>query len=229
MLGAMHAKTHREDSCRASKTTTLTALRVVVVTSGLMQPSHTRLICRAHNRFNPSIALWQHFVQANPSKPRDRRQLSTATPAVQDDTTTDSKHVEPESPSPPEARDPHGSEAETGEVAEEPSAESWTLRKMTTTKGQWLPSKADASIAKNKELRSASPKALLKERGKLLANARSAFRKSKSYTGVIVKPMMNETPIKESTLPWCLNKADRAIPGMQRYTLKPTSRLVVPC
>jgi hypothetical protein len=105
MLGTVRAKMHGEDSCRVRKTTIVTALRVASVTLGLMQRSHTGLICRAHDRFNPSIALWQHFVQANPSKPRDRRQLSTATPATQDDATAHGKHAESESSTSPEARD----------------------------------------------------------------------------------------------------------------------------
>lgn len=207
----------------------MTALRVAGVTLGLMQRSHTGLICRAHDRFNPSIALWQHFVQANPSKPRDRRQLSTATPATQHDATAPGKHAEPESATSPEARDAQPSHVETREPEKEPTAKPWNLRMMKTDKGPWLSSKVAVSIAKNKKLRREALKALPKEHEKLLAAARHAHSKLQSYKGVIVKPMMSETSIKESQLPWCLNDKDRALPGISRYVSKLTFQLIVLC
>ncbi|CAN9161581.1 unnamed protein product [Alternaria alternata] len=187
-----------------------------------MQRSHTGLICRAHDRFNPSIALWQHFVQANPSKPRDRRQLSTATPATQYDPSSHGKHAESESSTSPEARDAQRSQVETREPEKEPTAKPWKLRMMRTDKGPWLSSKVAVSTAKNKKLRREAPKALLKEHEKLLAAARHAHSKLESYKGVIVQPMMSETSIKESQLPWCLNEKDRALPGISRLRLEIT-------
>ncbi|CAI9637557.1 hypothetical protein GT037_008558 [Alternaria burnsii] len=187
-----------------------------------MQRSHTGLTCRAHDRFNPSIALWQHFVQANPSKPRDRRQLSTATPATQHDATAPGKHAEPESATSPEARDAQPSHVETREPEKEPTAKPWNLRMMKTDKGPWLSSKVAVSIAKNKKLRREALEALPKEHEKLLAAARHAHSKLQSYKGVIVKPMMSETSIKESQLPWCLNDKDRALPGISRLRLEIT-------
>ncbi|KAL1794160.1 hypothetical protein ACET3X_007581 [Alternaria dauci] len=172
-----------------------------------MQRSCTGLVCRAHDRFNPSIALWQHFVQANPSKPRDRRQLSTATPAAQDAATTNGKHA--------------GSKAETEEPAKEPTATLLRLRKMTTTKGGWKPNKGKASSVENIKLRKEVVKASRKEREKMLADTIDAFGKSKDYKGVVVEPMVGETAIKESALPWCVKKKEEgAIPGISRLRLE---------
>ncbi|KAG9190404.1 non-canonical poly(A) RNA polymerase PAPD5/7 [Alternaria panax] len=187
-----------------------------------MQPPHPRLICRAHNSFSPSIALWQHFVQAHPFNPRDRRQLSTATQAAQDDAAIESKHVGPDSPTPSEARPVQKSQLETEDAAKNTAAKrsKMKMRKVKTTKGKWLPSKAAASTTKNKKLKGAIPEALLKQRTELLDTARSAFNRSQSYKGVVVKPMVSEAAIKESELPWCLKKEDRAVPGMERLRLE---------
>jgi hypothetical protein len=54
-----------------------------------MQPSRARLICRSHNPFTPSIALWQHFVlPGRPLTHHQRPAYSTATknePAISSD------------------------------------------------------------------------------------------------------------------------------------------------
>jgi non-canonical poly(A) RNA polymerase PAPD5/7 len=215
--------------CRCSKITTLTAPRVVVVASGLMQLSQTRLTCRAHNRFNPSTALWQHFVQASPANPRDRRQLSTATKAAPDDANASTKDAQSESASPPEARHAHDIEVTTGKTAERPSAEPspWQLRKMTTVKGRWLPTKAESSIAKNIHLQNINTEA---ESESQLQIARDAFAKSKDYKGVVVRPVVSGEPIKESELPWCTNKEDgETISGFNRYISNPALTFALSC
>jgi non-canonical poly(A) RNA polymerase PAPD5/7 len=182
-----------------------------------MQPSRTRLICRARNRFNPSIALWQHFVEASLSKPRDRRQLSTATQVAQHATNANSKDTGAESPRLPEARNPRDAQVASKMAAEKAGAEPLPFRKMTTVKGRWLPSKVEAAIAKNVKAQQANHQTSKAESEKLLADARGAFAKSESYKGVVVKPMVSKTLIKESALPWCLKKEDRtAVPGLDR-------------
>lgn len=172
-----------------------------------MQQSRTRLVCRADNRFTPAIALWEHFVGPHlPNLRRHRYQhrfSSTATEPTQHGTEQDG--------------------ATTGDVgAKEVAEESGTVpalkvRRMTTVKGQWLPSKVDASIAKNKMLLYASREVSLTEPEKLLAVARAAFEESKEYEGVVVKPMVSTTPIKESALPWCVRRSTSGIPAMDVF------------
>ena len=191
-----------------------------------MQLSRTRLICRAHNRFNPSLALWQHFVQPGSPGPRDRRQLSTATEAAQDGATSSSKgdNTQP--------RDAQASGVVTENGAEKHSAEgkanSLPVRRMTTVKGRWLSSKVEVSIAKNKHLKQTMPTPSNVEHQDQLVIARDAFAKSQDYEGVVVRPIV-VGKVRESALPWCVNMEHGAkTTGMDRYIPKPSS-LVMPC
>lgn len=191
-----------------------------------MQLSRTRLICRAHNRFNPSIALWQHFVQPGSPGPRDRRQLSTATEAAQDRANSSSKGDSSR------ARDPQDTGIVTENAAETSNAESGQLpvRKMTTVKGRWLSSKAEVSIAKNKHLKRTKPDTSNVESQDQLAIARDAFAKSQDYQGVVVRPIVGGKPIRESALPWCVNmEGEPTMTGMDRYIPKAILTLVMPC
>ncbi|EUC49565.1 hypothetical protein COCMIDRAFT_84282 [Bipolaris oryzae ATCC 44560] len=176
-----------------------------------MQHSRARLICRAHNRFTPSIALWEHFVR--PHLPQ--RFSSTATGPTQhglDNRPTATGAIA----NPQDGNGPRQSEAEAQQTIEKPSVESALhVRRMTTARGRWLPGKAQASIAKNK----AAAKQALQEESltgpeKLLATAREAFAQSKEYEGVVVQPMVSTIAIKESSLPWCLDKNARDEPAM---------------
>ena len=191
-----------------------------------MQLSRTRLICRAHNRFNPSIALWQHFVQPGSPGPRDRRQLSTATEAAQDGASPSSKGDNTQ------AHDAQASEVVTENAAEKQSAEakaeSLLVRRMTTVKGRWLSSKVEVSIAKNKHLKRTTPTPSNVEDQDQLVIARDAFAKSQDYEGVVVRPIV-AGKVRESALPWCVNmEGEPTMTGMDRYIPKP-SPLVMPC
>lgn len=220
-------------SCTVSKTTTLFVSRVVAIAGLLMQTSHTRLVCRAHNCYTPSIALWQHFVLCSPPIPRRRRLLSTATEAAQTGAGADSNsaHVEETLTGPGKANGLQEAKNDGGKVVVEPSGEpaenlseepsttparEFKLRKMTTVKGRFQPTKVEASIVKNKNARKASREASLSEPEKLLAKVREAFNESKDYEGVVVMPMVPATPIQESSLPWCVNR-ERTNSGMDRY------------
>ncbi|KAF1945634.1 hypothetical protein EJ02DRAFT_34877 [Clathrospora elynae] len=155
-----------------------------------MQPSQTRLICRAHNRFTPSIALWQHFVGPSRPHPHQRRLASAATEQSEVEIARAEKPVE----QPP-----------------------LRIIKVTTAKGEWHPSKAEASIVKNARLQYHSRQASLTEPERLLATARAAYKVAEDYEGVAVKPMVNSTPVKESTLPWCLKPEELTISRINRY------------
>ena len=202
-----------------------------------MQPSHTRLICRAHNRYTPSIALWQHFVLSSSPTPPRQRLLSTATDAAQAGAGTDTNNP-PAKQTPIEpggangfqqakngrgdaAGRPSGEPAENS--SEEPATESSTdperklgVRKMTTAKGQFQVKRAETSVLKNKHAQNGSREASLTEPEKLLAKVREAFNQSRDYEGIVVMPMVPTTPIKESSLPWCVHR-ERPILGMDRY------------
>lgn len=189
-----------------------------------MQLSRTRLICRAHNRFNPSLALWQHFVQPGSPGPRDRRQLSTATEAAQDGANSSSKGDNSH------ARDAQASEVVTDNAAEPPNAEAKQLpvRRMTTVKGRWLSSKVEVSIAKNKHLKRTMPTPSNVEYQDQLVTARDAFAKSQDYEGVVVRPIV-VGKVRESALPWCVNmEGEPTMTGMDRYIPKRPS-LIMSC
>ncbi|USP75110.1 Terminal nucleotidyltransferase 4A [Curvularia clavata] len=169
-----------------------------------MPPSRTRLVCRAHNRFTPATALWEHFV--GPHLPNLRLRLHQHRFSS---TATEPAH--------------HGADADnaaTGEVGakgvqQEPGTKpALNIRRMTTAKGHWLPHKVDASIAKNKMQLYASREVSLTGPEKLLAVARAAFEDSKEYEGLAVKPMVSTKPIKESALPWCLRDSRSSMPAM---------------
>ncbi|EUC37969.1 hypothetical protein COCCADRAFT_84098 [Bipolaris zeicola 26-R-13] len=170
-----------------------------------MQHSRARLICRAHNRFTPSIVLWEHFVGPHLLQ----RFSSTATGPTQhvlDNGATTSEVVA----NPQDDNGAQQSDTEAQQTTEKPSAgPAPHVRRMTTVKGRWLPDKAQVSIAKNKAAKSARQEESLTGSEKLLATAREAFAQSKEYTGVVVQPMVSTIAIKESSLPWCLDKTAR--------------------
>ncbi|EMD66692.1 hypothetical protein COCSADRAFT_84996 [Bipolaris sorokiniana ND90Pr] len=180
-----------------------------------MQHSRAHLICRAHNRFTPTIALWEHFV--GPHLPQ--RFSSTATAPAQ--------HVLDNGPTTTEVvanvQEDNGaqqSETEAQQTIEKPSAGSAPhVRKMTTVKGRWLPEKAQVSIAKNKVAKHTRQEESLTGPEKLLATAREAFAQSKEYKGVVVQPMVSTIAIKESSLPWCLDKTARDKSAMDLLVL----------
>jgi non-canonical poly(A) RNA polymerase PAPD5/7 len=99
-----------------------------------MKPPRTRLTCRAHNCYSPSIALWEHFFgTTNRPLPCYQRLASTIAEITRDGTEGDAQ-LEPDNAL--EEHDQH--------IAPAPQ-----VRRMTTVKGTWRPSKVDASIARN--------------------------------------------------------------------------------
>ncbi|KAE8839758.1 hypothetical protein PTNB73_04169 [Pyrenophora teres f. teres] len=205
-----------------------------------MQPSHTRLICRAHNRYTPSIALWHHFVLSSlPTTPRQRL-LSTVTEAAQAGTgaNPDNAHTKETLIAPGEANGSQQTKKEGGQVAVRPSGEpaensstkpaeesstappkNVSIRRMTTVKGRFLGSKKEASITTNRHAQNVDRETSLTGPEKLLAKTREAFSEARDYEGVVVMPMVPTTPIKESWLPWCVNR-DRATSGLHRLDME---------
>ncbi|KAF2027911.1 hypothetical protein EK21DRAFT_102237 [Setomelanomma holmii] len=182
-----------------------------------MKPSHTRLICRAPNRFTPSIALWQHFIGPQQHIPSQPRFSSTVSEAVQDSTSSDNTVPGPGDSGPLQE------EAETRNVLTQnkPSNNAKSvIRKTTTVKGIWHPDKRDASISKNIDTKHAARQASVEAAEQLLTAAKTAFDEGKDYKGVVVQPMLNATTVKESKLPWCLAPEERTILGIDRLAIE---------
>jgi non-canonical poly(A) RNA polymerase PAPD5/7 len=178
-----------------------------------MKPSHSRLTCRAANRFSPSIALWQHFIGCNLPSPTQQRRASIASAAVQDAANEDSRvELSLEASRSVKSEDEAALEGKHGR--RDPPA--LTIRRKKTTKGTWHASKVEASIAKNKQDQHAARQASLYAPRTLLAKTATAFAASKDYTGVVVEPMESPTPVRESSLPWCLKEEERTMAGIDR-------------
>jgi non-canonical poly(A) RNA polymerase PAPD5/7 len=157
-----------------------------------MKSPHALLKCHAHNRFSPSIALWQHFVGLALPSPTQQRLSSNAAASVQDD----ADH---------RLRDEVGKRQHGAEI-----------RRIKTEKGTWWEKKAEASTAHNRMRQLAIRQASSDASGKLLARTRAAFAASEDYIGVVVEPMEGPIPIAEKHLPWCVAKGEWTMAGMDR-------------
>jgi non-canonical poly(A) RNA polymerase PAPD5/7 len=166
-----------------------------------MKPPRTRLTCRAHNRFSPSIALWEHFFGSTyrPS-PSPRRLASTAAESTRDEPNRDAQLK--------------ADNAQRGNSQNDAPAP--LIRRMTTLKGTWHPSKVEASIARNLQYVYATRQSSMNEVEELLATARSAFQDGRDYDGAVVQSMQHPTLVRESALPWSLPREDMSIMGMER-------------
>jgi non-canonical poly(A) RNA polymerase PAPD5/7 len=179
-----------------------------------MKPPHSRLTCRASNRFSPSIALWQHFVSCSrPFPTTQQRCVSTDPGAVQDGANEDSSDN-----TTPEADRSVTREKETAVKSQHGrrGPPGLAIRKMKVAKGTWHTSKVEASIAKNKQNQYAARQASIKAPATLLAKTAAAFAASEDYIGVVVQPMESLEPVRESSLPWCLKEEERTMAGIDR-------------
>lgn len=163
-----------------------------------MQPSHSRLRCRAPNSFTPATALWQHFVAPTRPVPPPRLSLSA----------------------------PHGAQRRSESSgsagkAHAVSAPAFEIRRVETATGNFFATKREASIAKNVQKVFEERQATLTAPERLLAIARAAYEAAEDYEGVVVQPMVHPTPVRESSLPWCLPQAERTMSAMDRYGPSP--------
>ncbi|KAH7081710.1 hypothetical protein BKA63DRAFT_404886 [Paraphoma chrysanthemicola] len=175
-----------------------------------MKPSPNRLICRAPNRFTPSIVLWQHFVGPNHHTLYQQRFSSHVTEAVQNAAGTEHAAV-----SPLEASGLSQLKAESGQ---EPGP--FTIRRTRTGKGEWHNSKRDVTISKNIADKNATQHDRLSASEQLLAVARAAFDASEDYKGLVVQPMVHPASFRESNLPWCLPAHERTMSGIDRLAVE---------
>jgi non-canonical poly(A) RNA polymerase PAPD5/7 len=185
-----------------------------------MQPSRTRLTCRAHNRFNPSLALWQHFVASTPSTlHQQQRPSSTATQAS---SSYDTGNGEPHHTH--EISSPQQLETAAPDHDEQNKPSSIRARKMTTVKGRWFPSKAGTSIAKNMRQSQVTRQQSSNQSEVLLSHTKRAFQDSEDYEAVVVRPRLHPVPNEETSLPWSATVEERASqgPALDRYIKGPT-------
>jgi non-canonical poly(A) RNA polymerase PAPD5/7 len=177
-----------------------------------MQPSRNRLTCRAHNRFTPSIALWQHFVA--PCRPllHQERFSSTTTELADDGVHSDTARV-----SPRKVGGLGRFEADSG-LKDQPAVYTrpYPLRiRKPKASGAWH-TKVEASIASNKKSQVVARQTSLDAPAKLLSQTRAAFEASNDYEGVVVKPMISPILLKENNLPWCLQQEELTTTGVER-------------
>ncbi|KAF1848555.1 uncharacterized protein K460DRAFT_375402 [Cucurbitaria berberidis CBS 394.84] len=184
-----------------------------------MQSSRTRLICRAHNRFTPSIVLWQHFVAPNPPILNNQQRLSSSatgtTGASQGRATDNGLTLDPHETS--SLQQFESEIAASEDITLRPAP---TIRKTPTARGHWFETKVEASIAKNVRTKYDSRQASLNASEELLASARAAFELSSDYEGIVVQPMASRKAIKESSLPWCLKDEERTMSGIDRLAIE---------
>jgi non-canonical poly(A) RNA polymerase PAPD5/7 len=178
-----------------------------------MKPTHTRLTCRAHNRFSPSIALWQYFV--GPDRPflSQQRHSLNVPRAVQTGASKDNDQLQS-----PASADLPRSDAQVEKDSGTPDSgkvvkPQLKIRRKRTGKGIWHENKVDASIAKNIKTHHVIRQATMDA---LLAEARVAFKASEDYIGRAVEPKMHPTYVKESQLPWTLSASKSTMQGIDR-------------
>lgn len=158
-----------------------------------MHSIRSRPICRAHNTFSPSVALWQHFVAPNQHFPQRQLKSAFATEAAQsrDDETANSNEDSP-----------------NAELADAPP-KTLVLKKVRTEKGNYEINKAlypkyrnKGQLPKQMSLGSKEPLTRAQNAEMLFKKAQEAYDSAQDYEGVTVLPVEHGRPIKESTLPW---------------------------
>ncbi|KAI8939085.1 hypothetical protein NX059_004924 [Plenodomus lindquistii] len=182
-----------------------------------MQSSRTGLVCRAPNRFTPSTALWQHFVAPTHQHRRFSAPVEAIHPKSDANAASNAELVKP-----PGQSHVLPSEGKTGasnlsKHQPQQTKPRLTIRRLETDKGVYHDDKRTASIVKNQQALHKVRLDSLKKPEALLGIARAAFDARGDYKGVIVEPMVNPKPVRESALPWCLSPEEReSLPAMDR-------------
>ncbi|KAF2631421.1 hypothetical protein BU25DRAFT_407073 [Macroventuria anomochaeta] len=157
-----------------------------------MHSIRSRPICRAHNTFSPSIALWQHFVAPNQHFPQRQLKSSFTTEVTQ-------------------SRDDENVNSNGEDLAAQLKAASErtaVFKKVRTEKGNYsLNWKLYPKYRDNGEQKERT--SLGKPRGRrqqdaerLLIKAYNAYDAAQDYEGVVVQPIQTGVPVRESNFPW---------------------------
>lgn len=168
-----------------------------------MHSIRPRPICRAHNTFSPSVALWQHFVAPNQHLPQRQLKSSFTTEATR---SREDENVD--------------SNKENLAVELETASENTPLfRKLRTNRGGFLLNPKLYPKYRNNDQQ--QPQVVGSERkpkqdaGKLLATAYKAYNLAQDYEGVVVQPVFS-APVKESRYPWVPNNRENIRSGEER-------------
>lgn len=180
-----------------------------------MHSIRPRPICRAHNTFSPSVALWQHFVAPNQHLSQRPLKSSFVTEAAQ---TRDDDNVDSNQEGAAAELDPTLS----GQVRNPP------LRKIRIASPNFV---LDPKLHPNFRNRGKNTpqndgqkdkKKLTPYRGdkgqdaeKLLIRASDAYDSSQDYEGVVVQPIFSP-PIQEYRYPWVIGNRESIKTGEER-------------
>lgn len=164
-----------------------------------MHSIRPRPVCRAHNPFSPSAALWQQFVAPTQSLPRRIPRRSKATQAAT------ARHQGPE----------HDNE---------PGAAVLRIRRVNAQARQ----SSRAGRGESTRQHVSKPYVGYRgehgqDAGKLLAQTRRAFEASEDYVGVVVQPV-SSAPVRESKYPWIVHNRAMVKSGRDRYMCREEQR-----
>jgi non-canonical poly(A) RNA polymerase PAPD5/7 len=183
-----------------------------------MKPTHTRLTCRSHNRFSPSLALWQYFV--GPDRPflSQQRHSSNVAKAVQNGASKDAGQSKSSASAGLPQLDAHVAGENGTPQSSKIVKTQLKIRRLRTEKGTWHENKVDASIARNIRDQNAMRQARLEAP---MAEAKAAFKAFEDYIGRAVEPREHLTSVKESQLPWSLTASERTMQSIDRSEIIP--------
>lgn len=171
-----------------------------------MHSIRTRPICRAHNTFSPSIALWQHFIAPNQHL-QWQLKSSFATEATR--ARDDEVHNEFEENGAVELEQEHVSAPRTLVTKVKTGKGSFELNRALYPKLRNIDERARSGRQPGKHTRAAE---------KLLLKAKEAYESAQDYQGVTVQPIHTKVPVKESKLPWFVSNWKNAKSGEDRYS-----------
>jgi non-canonical poly(A) RNA polymerase PAPD5/7 len=185
--------------------------RLAIAKGFHMRSLHSRPVCRAHNTFSPSVALWQHFIIPNQHL-LQRRFLSSST--------TKRSSIDG-SLEPTETRGTNGSDLAS--PVETPPK----VRLIRTGVGKFLvnhslfskyrknPKRKQTELPEARQPPGARQPETPPEAEKLWALVRQAYNSAEDYKGVSVQPMRTHVQVSESKLPWTV-KNQKSLSGEDR-------------
>ena len=170
-----------------------------------MHSIRPRPICRAHNTFSPSIALWQHFIA--PNQPLLQWQLKSSFATEATPTRDDKAHNQ------------IGENRAVG--LEHVPAPRTLITRVKTGKGNFELNRALYPKLRDIDEQARSgrqPEKRTRAAERLLLRAKEAYETAQDYQGVTVQPIHTKVPVKESKLPWFVRNWESTKSGEDRYS-----------
>jgi non-canonical poly(A) RNA polymerase PAPD5/7 len=174
-----------------------------------MHSIRSRPICRAHNSFSPSVALWQHFIAPNQHLLQRQPRSSFTTEATK-------SHVDES----PESSEGIGA-VKLDNASTQDVPKPLKIKRLKTDAGDFVPNRAlfprfreiDEQRQNKLKGQQLGPR---QNAEKLLALAKEAFESAEDYTGVTVQPIDSRVPVRESHLPWSIRNREAIKSGEDR-------------